>query len=149
MVYLIANDLYHVVLGSRILGNGALKGGMPYYKYVSNRFLTFFQNLLIGQKLSEYHTGFRAYRREVLDRLPWEKFSNNFVFDQEILISSHANGFTVGEIAVPVRYFPEASSINFFRSVNYGLQIIIRLWLYLWHQMGIRQKIYTAKNKIQ
>lgn len=133
-----------IMLGSRIRGRSeALEGGMPLYKYISNRFLTFIENIILGLNLSEYHTGFRAYKKEVLKRLPLESFSNDFVFDQEILISAHRAGFKMGEIAVPVRYFSEASSINFFRSTKYGLMILYTLFLYLLNNLGVKQKIFT------
>ena len=132
------------MLGSRIRSRAeALKGGMPLYKYISNRFLTVVENIILGLNLSEYHTGFRAYRRNVLETLPLNAFSDDFVFDQEILISAHAKGFKMGEIAVPVRYFPEASSINFIRSLRYGLQIIYTLVLYLLHNLGLKINIFN------
>ncbi|HBF88727.1 MAG TPA: glycosyl transferase family 2 [Bacteroidales bacterium] len=124
MVYLIANDLYHVVLGSRILGNGALKGGMPYYKYVSNRFLTFFQNLLIGQKLSEYHTGFRAFSKEVLQTINYNTNSDDFVFDNQMLSQIVYAGYEIAEVTCPTKYFKEASSINLKRSTIYGIGVL-------------------------
>lgn len=122
--WMIASGVYDVALGSRILGKGALKGGMPLWKYVANRFLTFIENLLIGQKLSEYHTGYRAFSARVLKELPLEKFSDDFVFDNEFLVYANAEGFNMGEISVPTKYFPEASSINFQRSVKYGLGVL-------------------------
>lgn len=121
MASMIAYGVYDAVIASRILGNTALKGGMPLYKYVSNRFLTFFQNLLIGQKLSEYHTGYRAFSREVLQALPLEENSDDFIFDNEMLTQATFFGFKIGEVSCPTRYFPEASSINFQRSLKYGL----------------------------
>lgn len=124
LAMLVSSGVYDVALGSRILGKGALKGGMPLYKYVSNRFLTAVQNLLIGQKLSEYHTGYRAFSREVLQSLNLEINSDDFVFDNEILVQAHVNGFTIGEISVPTKYFAEASSISFKRSVVYGLGVL-------------------------
>ena len=124
MCYLIANDVYPVVIGSRILGNGALKGGMPVYKYVANRFLTFFQNLLMNQKLSEYHTGYRAYSKEVLNKINFNKNSNDFIFDNHFLAQILFNGFEIAEITCPTKYFKESSSINFSRSVTYGLGVL-------------------------
>lgn len=121
---LIAAGVYDVALGSRILGKGALKGGMPVYKYLANRFLTFFENVLIGQKLSEYHTGYRAFSRRVLQSLDLSKNSDDFVFDNEMLVQCHIAGFSIGEISVPTKYFEEASSINFSRSVVYGLGVL-------------------------
>ena len=113
MAAMIAWEEFDAVLASRILGRGALKGGMPLYKYVSNRFLTLAENLLLGQKLSEYHTGYRAFSREVLERLPLEQNSDDFVFDNQMLAQIAWFGFRIGEVSCPTRYFPEASSINF------------------------------------
>ena len=124
MAAMIAYGEYDVVLGSRILGRGALVGGMPRYKYISNRFLTLVENLLLGQKLSEYHTGLRAFRREVLERLPLERNSDDFIFDNEILVQAFAANFRVGELSCPTRYFPEASSIRFAPSVRYGFGVL-------------------------
>jgi glycosyltransferase involved in cell wall biosynthesis len=121
---LIACGSCDVALGSRILGGGAIRGGMPLYKYVSNRFLTAFENLLLGAKLSEYHTGYRAFSREVLLRLPLLEDSDDFVFDNEVLAQVIYFGFRIGEISCPARYFKEASSINFRRSVRYGLGVM-------------------------
>lgn len=124
MIYPIANGLFPVMLGSRILGKGALLGGMPLYKYIANRFLTFTQNLLMGQKLAEYHTGYRAFSREILEALPLEENSDDFVFDNEMLAQIAFKGYTMGEVTCPTKYFPEASSINFRRSVKYGLGVL-------------------------
>ncbi|MDT7953402.1 MAG: glycosyltransferase family 2 protein, partial [Acetobacteraceae bacterium] len=121
MASMIASDHYDIVLGSRILGNGALAGGMPLYKYVANRGLTFVENLLVGQKLSEYHTGYRAWNREVLERLPLLRCSDDFVFDNEMLAQAIRRNYRIGEISCPTRYFAEASSINFRRSCTYGI----------------------------
>lgn len=121
---LVASGVYDIALGSRILGGGALSGGMPLYKYVANRFLTALENLAIGQSLSEYHTGYRAYSREVLDQLPLTRFSDDFIFDNQILVSAHLAGFRFGQLSVPTKYFKEASSINFSRSVVYGLGVL-------------------------
>ncbi len=135
LVQPILEDRYDIMLGSRIRSRReALNGGMPLYKYISNRFLTFLENIVLGLNLSEYHTGFRAYKREILEKLNLDLFSNDFVFDQEILISAHSANYRIGEIAVPVRYFPEASSINFMRSVKYGLMIIKALLFYLFRE---------------
>jgi glycosyltransferase involved in cell wall biosynthesis len=120
MASLIGNGLYHCVLGSRILGNYALKGGMPIWKYISNRLLTFVENLLIGAKLSEYHTGYRAFSRQLLELLPLAENSNDFVFDNQMLAQIAWHGYTIAEVSCPTKYFPEASSINFRRSVKYG-----------------------------
>ena len=121
MVSMIGNDLYHCVLASRILGGYAVRGGMPRWKYIANRFLTFTENLLLGAKLSEYHTGFRAFSRELLAQIPWESNSENFVFDNQILAQIHWRGYTIAEVSCPTKYFAEASSINFARSITYGL----------------------------
>lgn len=124
MAWIIANDVYPVVLASRILGNGARKGGMPLYKYVANRLLTFTQNLLVGQKLSEYHTGYRAFSREVLENIDWRSNSDDFVFDNEMLSQIILAGYEIGEVTCPTKYFDDASSINFRRSVQYGLGVL-------------------------
>lgn len=141
MSYLIANKVYPVVIGSRILGNSALKGGMPLYKYVSNRLLTLFQNLLMQQKLSEYHTGYRAYSKEVLELINFNNNSNDFIFDNQFLSQILYNGFEVAEITCPTKYFDDASSINFSRSVKYGLGVLkTSLYYFL-----SKNKIYHAK----
>lgn len=124
MVNIIGENLYPVVLGSRILGKGALKGGMPLYKYIANRALTFTQNLLIGYKLSEYHTGYRAFSREVLESIQFNKNSDDFIFDNEMLSQIIFNGFDIAEVTCPTKYFEEASSINFSRSTKYGLGVL-------------------------
>jgi glycosyltransferase involved in cell wall biosynthesis len=133
MAWLVASGEFDVVLGSRILGTGALKGGMPLYKYVANQFLTAVENVLLGVKLSEYHTGYRAFSRATLETLPLGECSDDFVFDNEILAQVVAFGYRIGEISCPTKYFPEASSINFRRSVVYGLGVLatamkFRLW---------------------
>ncbi len=130
MAYLIANGVYPVVIGSRILGKGARKGGMPLYKYVANRFLTLAQNVLMNQKLSEYHTGYRAYSRQVLESLPFEVYSDDFIFDNQFLAQALYRGFEVAEITCPTRYFPEASSINFSRSTQYGFGVLLTAMRY-------------------
>ncbi|MGJ5815385.1 glycosyltransferase family 2 protein [Paludibaculum fermentans] len=119
-----AYGVYDLVLGSRILGGEALRGGMPLYKYVSNRLLTLFQNLVLGAKLSEYHTGLRAYTRELLEALPLESNSEDFVFDNQLIAQSIVLGARIGEVSCPTRYFPQASSISFRRSVTYGLGVV-------------------------
>jgi glycosyltransferase involved in cell wall biosynthesis len=124
MAAMIASDQFDVVLGSRILGNGALSGGMPLYKYISNRALTFAENFLLGQKFSEYHTGYRAWNRSVLERLPLLSCSDDFVFDNQMLVQAVYYGFRIGEISCPTKYFPEASSISFRRSVMYGMGVM-------------------------
>ena len=121
MAYMLGSGLYDTVLGSRILGGQALQGGMPIYKYISNRFLTFTQNLLMGAKLSEYHTGYRAFTRKVLESIPMEKNSDDFIFDNQMLSQIHYQGFRIAEVTCPAKYFAEASSINFIRSSKYGL----------------------------
>jgi hypothetical protein len=128
MAHMVASGLYDVVLGSRILAQNAVAGGMPRYKYISNRALTFIQNLLMGQKLSEYHTGYRAYTRQVLETLPLESYSDDFIFDNQLLCGAIAAGFRIGEISCPTRYFPEASSINLRRSLVYGLGVLRCAW---------------------
>lgn len=125
MCYLIANDLYPVVLGSRILGKGALRGGMPIYKYIANRILTLFQNILMNQKLSEYHTGFRAFSSEVLKNINYNNNSDDFIFDNQMLAQIMFKNYLIGEITCPTKYFEEASSINFQRSSVYGIGVII------------------------
>lgn len=124
MAYLIANEVYPVVIGSRILGNGAIKGGMPIYKYVANRMLTFIQNLLMNQKLSEYHTGFRAYSKQIFNDIDFNKNSNDFIFDNQFLSQILYHGHIVAEITCPTKYVEESSSINFKRSVLYGLGVL-------------------------
>ena len=121
MISIIGNDLYSCVLGSRILGGYALKGGMPIWKYIANRFLTLAENILLGAKLSEYHTGFRAFSRELLEQLPLERNSDDFVFDNQMLAQILWLGYAVAEVSCPTKYFPEASSINLPRSIKYGL----------------------------
>lgn len=135
MAGMIASDVYDVVLGSRILGRTAREGGMPLYKYVSNRALTAFQNLLLGSKLSEFHTGYRAFSRKVLETLPLLANSDDFVFDNQMLAQTVAFGFRIGEVSCPAKYFPDASSINFPRSVRYGFGVLAtsieyRAWRY-------------------
>ena len=121
MASLIGNELYHCVLGSRILGGYALKGGMPLWKYTANRFLTFVENIFLGAKLSEYHTGYRAFSRELLEKIPFEKHnSDDFVFDNQMIAQILWSGYVIAEVSCPTRYFPEASSINFMRSIKYG-----------------------------
>jgi len=130
MAHMVASGHYDVVLGSRVLAQSAIAGGMPVYKYISNRVLTLTQNLLMGQKLSEYHTGYRAFSRKVLETLPLEHNSDNFVFDNQMLCQAIAAGFRIGEISCPTSYFAEASSIPFGRSVRYGLGVLRCAWRY-------------------
>ncbi|HEX9428266.1 MAG TPA: glycosyltransferase family 2 protein [Candidatus Polarisedimenticolia bacterium] len=124
MVEMLRSGLFDVVIGSRVLVRGALKGGMPLYKYVSNRLLTLAQNLLVGRKLSEYHTGFRAFSRRVLETLPIMENADNFVFDNQMLCQAIYFGFGIGEVSSPCRYFPEASSIGFLSSIRYGFGVL-------------------------
>jgi len=137
MSYLIANDVYKVVIGSRILGKGALKGGMPKYKYIANRFLTLFQNVLMNQKLSEYHTGYRAFDREVFEKINFKNNSDDFIFDNEMLAQICMKNFEIAEITCPTKYFEDASSINFKRSVTYGLGVLKTSILYFLHRNKI------------
>jgi glycosyltransferase involved in cell wall biosynthesis len=137
MVSIIGNDLYPVVFGSRILGKGALKGGMPVYKYIANRMLTFTQNLLMGQKLSEYHTGYRAFSAEVLRAIDLNKNSDDFIFDNEMIAQIFAKGFEIAEVTCPTKYFDEASSINFKRSSIYGMGVLRVSIRYFLHKAGI------------
>lgn len=134
---MIVDGPYDAVIGSRILGGHALKGGMPLYKYIANRFLTFAENLLLGEKLSEYHTGYRAFSREVLEAIPMERNSDDFIFDNQMLAQIFMKKFLVGEVSVPTKYFPEASSINFQRSVKYGLGVLGVSIRYRLHKMGL------------
>ncbi|MCK5330460.1 MAG: glycosyltransferase family 2 protein [Candidatus Marinimicrobia bacterium] len=137
MAAMIAYDVYDVVLGSRILVDSALKSGMPLYKYISNRVLTFLQNLMVGKKLSEYHTGYRAFSRQVLEKIPFTNNSNDFVFDNQFIVQAIAGKLRIGEISCPTKYFPEASSINFIRSLKYGLGCLWISFRYLLHRMRI------------
>lgn len=139
MAAMIASGVYDVVLGSRILAQSSLAGGMPFYKYLSNRFLTFAQNLLIGQKLSEYHTGYRAFNRKVLETLPLETNSDDFIFDNQMLVQAVFHGFKIGEISCPTKYFNEASSINFKRSVEYGLGVLKCSFQFFLQKLGLCQ----------
>jgi len=124
MAGMVASGIYDMVLGSRILGSGALRGGMPLWKYFANRLLTVFENIMLGAHLSEYHTGYRAYSRALLDALPWQRNSDDFVFDNQILAQAIVGHYGIGEVSVPTRYFAEASSIGFRRSVGYGFGVI-------------------------
>lgn len=137
MTALIAEDVYDVVLGSRILGLGALAGGMPIYKYIANRFLTMAENLLIKQKLSEYHTGYRAFSKEVLTNLKLEQNSDDFIFDNQMLVQCHAAGYRIAEITCPTKYFEEASSINFSRSSRYGILCLWTGFKFFLHRTGV------------
>jgi hypothetical protein len=139
MAWLAGSDEFDVVLGSRILGDGARKGGMPLYKYIANRALTAFQNVLLGIKLSEFHTGYRTFTREVLEKLPLLECSDDFVFDNQMLAQAAMFEFRIGEISCPTRYFAEASSINFGRSVVYGLGVIATSLKFRLHRAGLRR----------
>lgn len=142
MASLLASETYQVVLGSRILGNGALKGGMPVYKYISNRVLTFFQNLMMNAKLSEYHTGYRAFTREVLERIDYHANSDNFIFDNQMLAQIWMAGYEIAEITCPTRYFKEASSIDLKNSIIYGLGVLRTSVQYRLHRSGIKKYGY-------
>ena len=147
MASIISLDLYPVVFASRILGTGALKGGMPLYKYFFNRCLTLFQNILLGQKLSEYHTGYRAFSKEVLLKTNYEVNSDDFVFDNQMIGQIFYEGFEIGEVTCPTKYFPEASSINFSRSVKYGLGVLSVSIIYRLQKMGLGKfKIFEKKQ---
>lgn len=137
MASMIASGHYDVVLGSRILGTGALRGGMPRYKFVANRFLSAFQNILIGEKLSEYHTGYRAFTRELLEKLPLQDYDDDFIFDNQMLVQASYFGFRLGEISCPTRYFAEASSINFRRSCVYGMGVL-----------GVSLRCFLARKRL-
>jgi glycosyltransferase involved in cell wall biosynthesis len=143
MCHIIANDVYPVVFGSRILGKGALLGGMPIYKYIFNRCLTLAQNILINQKLSEYHTGYRAFKRDVLENILFENNSDDFVFDNEVVSQIFMKGYQIAEITCPTKYFEEASSINFSRSMKYGLGVLRVSFVHFLHKKGlVKSKLY-------
>ncbi|HRC32161.1 MAG TPA: glycosyltransferase family 2 protein [Bacteroidia bacterium] len=143
MASIIANDVYKVVLGSRILGQGALKGGMPVYKYIFNRFLTLSQNILMNQKLSEYHTGYRAFDSEVLRKINYHANSDDFVFDNQMLAQIFFAGYDIAEVTCPTKYFDEASSINFSRSMKYGLGVLGVSFQYFFTKLGMmKAKIF-------
>ncbi len=146
MASMVVSEHYDLVLGSRVLGGRALKGGMPLYKYISNRFLTLAENLALGVKLSEYHTGFRAFSRKVLETLPLEADSDDFVFDNEMLAQAVYFGYRIGEISCPTRYFEDASSINFRRSVKYGLGVLSTSLKFLLQKWGIKKSPIFEKN---
>lgn len=137
MVSIIANGVYPVVFGSRILGKGALKGGMPLYKYISNRFLTLVQNFLMNQKLSEYHTGYRAYSSEVLRNISYSRNSDDFIFDNQVIAQIFSKGYEIAEITCPTKYFSEASSIKFSRSIKYGFGVLTVSLRYFLHKTGL------------
>ncbi len=137
MAYIIANDVYPVVFGSRILGKGALKGGMPMYKYIANRMLTLFQNIMLNQKLSEYHTGYRAFDRKIFAEINIEANSDDFIFDNQMIAQIFHAGFEIGEVTCPTKYFEEASSINFRRSSIYGLGVLAVSFQYRFQKWGL------------
>jgi glycosyltransferase involved in cell wall biosynthesis len=143
MAHMLASGLYDAVLGSRILGGQALQGGMPLYKYVSNRFLTLTQNILMGAKLSEYHTGYRAFTRKVLQAIPMDRNSDDFIFDNQMLSQIHYLGFKIAEVTCPAKYFPEASSINFIRSSKYGLGCLWTALQFRLSKMGFKTRLFT------
>jgi glycosyltransferase involved in cell wall biosynthesis len=147
MANIIANDLYEVVLGSRILGKGALKGGMPMYKYIFNRFLTFVENVLLGQKLSEYHTGYRAFSKKILEKINYHANSDDFVFDNQMLSQIIYAGFEIAEVTCPTKYFKEASSINFRRSATYGMGVLGVSFLHFFCKMGLmKSELYKERK---
>jgi glycosyltransferase involved in cell wall biosynthesis len=148
MCYLIADDVYPAVIGSRILGRGALKGGMPIYKYISNRFLTLSQNLMMNQKLSEYHTGYRAFSKEILQKIDYKANSDDFVFDNQMIAQIFFAGYEIAEITCPTKYFDEASSINLKRSIKYGLGVLGVSFSYFFNKIGLgHNKIFKPKSK--
>jgi len=147
MCYIIANDLYPVVFGSRILGKGALKGGMPIYKYIANRLLTLFQNILMSQKLSEYHTGFRAFDKSIFEKIDIEANSDDFIFDNQMIAQIFNAGFEIAEITCPTKYFEEASSINFKRSSIYGLGVLKVSIQYRLQKWGLAKLAYLKIKK--
>jgi glycosyltransferase involved in cell wall biosynthesis len=148
MASMVATEQYDVALGSRILGGSSIGGGMPIYKYVFNRLLTLFQNLVMGAKLSEYHTGYRAFSRKVLEQLPLEENSDDFVFDNEMLAQAHYFGFRIGELSCPTRYAPESSSISFRRSVRYGFGVLGTTIQFRLARMGLlHPRIFAQQGK--
>jgi len=150
MAAMVASGVYDVVIGSRILGNTALAGGMPRYKYIANRALTFLQNLIVGAKLSEFHTGYRAYARKVIETLPLAANSPDFIFDNQMLIQAHAFGMRIGEISCPTRYFEEASEISFGRSVVYGLGVLWTSVQYrLWRWGLAKPRIFSTRPELR
>ena len=147
MANIIVNDLYEVVLGSRILGKGALKGGMPIYKYIFNRFLTFAENILLNQKLSEYHTGYRAFSKNILEKINYHANSDDFVFDNQLLSQIIFAGYEIAEVTCPTKYFKEASSINFSRSMKYGMGVLGVSFLHFFCKMGwMKSEIYRMRK---
>nr|WP_320013626.1 glycosyltransferase family 2 protein [uncultured Desulfobacter sp.] len=150
MSAMLSTGVYDIALGSRILGTSPLKGGMPIYKYISNRFLTFFQNLMLGAKISEYHTGYRAFNKKCLEELPILNNSDDFVFDNQMLTQAVAFDFKIGEISCPTKYFPDASSINFRRSVIYGIGVLITSVKYrLWKWGFVKSRLFDKSSTSQ
>ena len=148
MAGMVASGIYDMVLGSRILGSGALRGGMPLWKYLANRLLTLFENVMLGAHLSEYHTGYRAYSRSLLDALPWQRNSDDFVFDNQILAQAIVGRYRIGEVSVPTRYFAEASSIGFRRSVRYGFGVVGTTLLAFLARTGIyRHRLFELQAR--
>lgn len=148
IVSMIAFGEYDAVMASRMLGNSALKGGMPFYKFIANKFLTVFENLFLGENLSEYHTGFRGFSKEVLEKLPLEDCNDDFIFDNEIITLLFYYGYKIGEVSCPTKYFKEASSINFLRSCKYGLSVLdLSLKYFLAKKLGIRSKIFKQEAR--
>jgi glycosyltransferase involved in cell wall biosynthesis len=148
MAGMVASGIYDMVIGSRILGSGALRGGMPIWKYFANRLLTAFENIMLGAHLSEYHTGYRAYSRALLDALPWQRNSDDFVFDNQILAQAIVGRYGIGEVSVPTRYFAEASSIGFRRSVGYGFGVIGTTLLAFLARTGIyRHRLFDLRDR--
>lgn len=148
MASMIAQGVYDSVIGSRILGPGALQGGMPLYKYIANRLLTAYQNFLIPYKLSEYHSGYRAFSRELLETLPLDENSDDFIFDNQMLVQIISQGFSLGEVSCPTRYLPDSSSISLMRSIKYGLAVLTTTLEYKFSQMGLlKSRKFPTRNK--
>jgi len=148
MASMIAEELYDCVLGSRVLGRGALKGGMPLYKYVANRLLSVMQNIVTGHKLSEYHTGYRAYSREVLEALAINENSDDFIFDNQLLLQIIAKGYNIGEVSCPTRYIAESSSIQGIPLIRYGLSVLLESFAYLSARIGALDTKYSVEKKL-
>ncbi|HIS37197.1 TPA: glycosyltransferase family 2 protein [Candidatus Scatousia excrementigallinarum] len=147
IVCMMAFEQYDAVLASRMLGNSALKGGMPLYKFIANHFLTWFENIFTGEKLSEYHTGFRGFTKDVLEKLPLAECNDDFIFDNEMIALLFYNKYNIGELSCPTKYFKEASSINFIRSCKYGLGVLMVSIQYRLAKLGIRSKIFKPDAK--
>ena len=147
IVCMMAFEQYDAVLASRMLGNSALKGGMPLYKFIANHFLTWFENIFTGEKLSEYHTGFRGFTKDVLEKLPLAECNDDFIFDNEMIALLFYNKYNIGELSCPTKYFKEASSINFIRSCKYGLGVLMVSIQYRLAKLGIKSKIFKPDAK--